>query len=88
MPLTSSCPARKGSHTPALCPAAAQLAPYQMDRGLPPPSHTYCKKKKGGNSEGRGGAQLHPPVSSGFRRASLGVRTSVLSLGEGGQLLS
>lgn len=52
MPLTSSCPARKGSHTPALCPAAAQLAPYQMDRGLPPPSHTYCKKKKGGNSEG------------------------------------
>lgn len=55
MPLTSSCPARKGSHTPALCSAAAQLVPYQMDRGLLPASHTYCKKKKGGNSGGRWG---------------------------------
>lgn len=32
--------------------------------------------------------EVHPPVSLGLRRASLGVRTPVLSLGEGGQLLS
>lgn len=34
------------------------------------------------------GGRVHPPVSSGLRRASLGARTLVLSLGEGGQLLS